>query len=369
MSQVGGRQFKVCLIGNGYVGKTSIREKYLGGGFKASYIPTLGVDFAQKKLEYEGIPTNLIIWDIAGQPLFQKLRRRYYEGSSGIILVYSVVDRQTFDDASKWLVEAHGYVENLPPIIIVGNKIDLRPKHPEDKTVSTEEGQEFTERISDKLGVEAIFMESSALTGENIDKIFDELTRMMLEKVEPSLTEPKEKEPVEAEEEKMEGVTTSDVISTPTSTPEITSAEETTSPVGTSVSEIDPFTSMAEDSPHLREDEIDEQMAELMSLREELLTKQEELAHATSEIESELLKWKNTVHVKKIMYNHLREQLKEIRDEWEEAYQQYKATEDRKETEVIRKRKEIGEIRTRIEEIGKSIRRRVSELDLKELSS
>jgi small GTP-binding protein len=364
---VGGRQFKVCLVGNGYVGKTSIREKYLGGGFKASYIPTLGVDFAQKKIEYEGIPTNLIIWDIAGQPLFQKLRRRYYDGSSGIILAYSVVDRQTFDDASKWLVEAHGYMDNLPPIIIAGNKIDLRPKHPEDRTVSTEEGREFTERISKKLDIEAMFIESSALTGENIDEMFEELTRMMLEKVEPGLGAPKEEEAV-SEGEASEEVAASDTASIPTSTPEIPSAEQTASRGTSSTSEVDPFTSMAEDSPYLKEDRISEQMSELMTLREELLSKQEELAHATSDIESDLLKWKNTVHVKKIMYNHLREQLKETRDEWAEAYERYKAVEKRKETEIARKRREIDEIKVRIDRVGNAIRRRVSELDLKELT-
>ena len=90
------RQFKVCLIGDGYVGKTSIRRKYLKEGFKRSYIPTLGVDFAQKSLIFEGNPTNLVIWDIAGQVAFQNLRRRYYEGSSGIILVYAVDDRKAF---------------------------------------------------------------------------------------------------------------------------------------------------------------------------------------------------------------------------------------------------------------------------------
>ena len=62
-----GWQFKICLIGDGFVGKTSIRRKYLKGGFKRSYIPTLGVDFAQKTLKYEGRHTNLVIWDIAGR--------------------------------------------------------------------------------------------------------------------------------------------------------------------------------------------------------------------------------------------------------------------------------------------------------------
>ncbi|MCK5264635.1 MAG: GTP-binding protein, partial [Candidatus Thorarchaeota archaeon] len=126
MSSTIRRQFKVCLIGDGYVGKTSMRRKYLREGFKRSYIPTLGVDFCQKALNYKGTPTNLVIWDIAGQAAFQNLRRRYYEGSSGIILIYSVDDRSSFDSALKWIVEAHEFIKELPPLMIVANKTDLR---------------------------------------------------------------------------------------------------------------------------------------------------------------------------------------------------------------------------------------------------
>ncbi|MCK5239605.1 MAG: GTP-binding protein, partial [Candidatus Thorarchaeota archaeon] len=152
------RQFKICLIGDGYVGKTSIRLKYLKGGFKRSYIPTLGVDFAQKSVQYDGIPTNMVIWDIAGQSLFENLRKRYYDGSSGIILVYSVVDKVAFENASKWLVEAHRYARKLPPLIIIGNKIDLRPGQSREDTVSTEEGREFAQRISERLNTRSVFI-------------------------------------------------------------------------------------------------------------------------------------------------------------------------------------------------------------------
>ncbi|MFX1415761.1 MAG: Rab family GTPase, partial [Promethearchaeota archaeon] len=181
MSGILRRQFKVCLIGDGYVGKTSIRRKYLKGGFKASYLPTLGVDFAQKTTTFEGVPTYLMVWDIAGQPLFQSLRRRYYEGCSGMILAYSVVDRESFDNASKWLVEAHGFMGELPPLIVAGNKIDLRPTHVQEETVSTEEGEAFTKRFSEKLNTPAIFIETSALTGENIDEAFAKLIRLMVD--------------------------------------------------------------------------------------------------------------------------------------------------------------------------------------------
>jgi small GTP-binding protein len=174
-------QFKICLIGDGYVGKTSIRRKYLGQGFRSNYIPSLGVDFAQKTVMHDDDETvRLVIWDIAGQPQFQSLRRRYYEGCSGLILVYSVVDKESFDSASKWLVEAKGFMDEFPALIIVGNKIDLRSYHPQEDIVSYEEGLEFTKKFSDNLNTPTIFIETSALTGENIDKAFEKLTRMMI---------------------------------------------------------------------------------------------------------------------------------------------------------------------------------------------
>ena len=181
MSGLRRRQFKVCLIGDGYVGKTSIRREYLKEGFKRSYIPTLGVDFAQKAIEHEGVQTNLVIWDIAGQSLFENLRRRYYEGSSGLILVYSVIDRSAFDNASKWLVEAFKYMGQLPQTAVIGNKIDLRESHTEDEIVSPVEGRKFSEVFTDRMKIPSVFVETSALTGENIQYTFSTMIEMMLE--------------------------------------------------------------------------------------------------------------------------------------------------------------------------------------------
>ncbi len=166
------RQFKICLVGDGFVGKTSIRRKYLGIGFKRNYIPTLGVDFAQKMISYNGIPTNLIIWDIAGQSQFENLRKRYYDGASGLMLVYSTIDRFSFENSAKWLVEAHAYAGSLPPVLIAGNKIDLRENNAPDQIVTTEEGREFTEKIAKQLDTEAVFITRAfeeMIQGEYID--------------------------------------------------------------------------------------------------------------------------------------------------------------------------------------------------------
>jgi small GTP-binding protein len=124
---------------------------------------------------------KFIIWDLAGQPTFEKVRGHYYSGCNGILLVFSVVDRESFDNASKWLVEAFKNMGPLPPTVIIGNKIDLRDSYDKAKYVTTEEGEEFTKYFIEKLDVPAIYRETSARTGANIQDTFHELLRMMNE--------------------------------------------------------------------------------------------------------------------------------------------------------------------------------------------
>jgi small GTP-binding protein len=184
----GDRTYKLVLIGDGAVGKTSIRERYLGKGFKRSQLATIGVDFAQKYTSHGGVNVRHIIWDLAGQPSYASVRRHYYQGSSAIILVYSVVERESYDNASKWLVEAHKHLRSAEwigweglPTAIIGNKIDLRESGQFEEIVTTEEGQEFAEYFSEQLNAPVLFKETSALTGENINETFSELTELMFE--------------------------------------------------------------------------------------------------------------------------------------------------------------------------------------------
>jgi small GTP-binding protein len=332
------RQYKLCLIGDGYVGKTSIRRKYLKEGFKASYLPTLGVDFAQKAITHEGVPTNLVIWDIAGQPAFQGLRRRYYEGSSAILLIYSVVDRESFDNASKWLVEAHGFLGSLPPMIVIANKIDLRSAYPAEEVVTTEEGKAFTDKMSQKLNTLSIFIETSALTGENIDEAFDSLIGLLFSRDPKEIAKP----------------------SVPTDAPRKTGASE---------SEIDTVTLLKKDSAHLQEEQIARAMTELVNLRAELQNAEEDLANTVSKLETSLLNLKNAVHVKRIMYEHLQQQLRQTRQEWSDAYDEYMRIEKQKKTEIDRRTKQIADIRSRVENVGRIIRSRVGDLDMKKMTN
>jgi small GTP-binding protein len=172
--------FKAVLVGDGAVGKTSIRRNYLGKGFITSHLATIGVDFAQKYVNIDNHTVRLVIWDLAGQTGFERVRKHYYQGCSALILVYSVVDRETFDNLTWWLVEAFKYNNSIPPTLILGNKIDLRNSDLLRHEVSTKEGLEFRDKFVDRLEVSAVFYETSAKTGENVQEAFSDLTRLLL---------------------------------------------------------------------------------------------------------------------------------------------------------------------------------------------
>lgn len=345
-------QFKICVIGDGYVGKTSVRRKYLGQGFRSNYIPSLGVDFAQKTVMHGDDSVRLVIWDIAGQTQFQSLRRRYYEGCSGLVLVYSVVDRESFDSVTKWLVEAKGYMKDLPTLIIIGNKIDLRSYHPRDDIISYEEGLEFTKKISERLETPSIFIETSALTGENIDKAFDQLTRMMINPKEQHVLSTTQETPVQAMEQNPPSES-SPIVPT-------ASSNEATSAATNPVAE----TPLVEDSALFQEDEIGQSMTELIELRAKLKEAEEDFRDFSLDIETKLLNLRNTVHVKKIMYEHLRTQLTQTRQEWADAYDEHVNLDKQKKDGVERKLTQIEDLRKQIDSIEASVRKRVHELNL-----
>jgi len=176
----GTMMFKLVLIGDGGVGKTSIRRKYLGKGFISSHIATIGVDFAQKYTQVNGRTVRLVIWDLAGQTGFERVRKHYYQGCSALVLVYDMTNRESFDNLTRWLVETFRHAGQIPPTTILANKLDLRTSQDSSMFVLAEEGQAFSKMFTEKLGIPSIFFETSAKNGENIQESFSELARIMI---------------------------------------------------------------------------------------------------------------------------------------------------------------------------------------------
>lgn len=137
----------------------------------------VGVDFKIKVLEnFNNTKNNvkLTIWDTAGQERFRSLTSSYYRGAQGVILVYDVSSRESFDNLkATWLKELAVYADlDDLVLMIVGNKVDLEANG--ERKVSTEEGLQLAKELS------ALFMESSAKTRLGIKSIFEELVRKIL---------------------------------------------------------------------------------------------------------------------------------------------------------------------------------------------
>ena len=152
---------KLLILGDGKVGKTSILLRFTEEYFPNSHIQTLGIDFKLKLQEIEGKVYKFQIWDTAGQERFRKLTTAYYKNAKGIILVYDVTRKESFEMVTFWMTEIQKHALNDVVKVLVGNQVDKT-----DREVTKQEGQ----NKADELGVE--YFETSAKTGVGIEKLF-----------------------------------------------------------------------------------------------------------------------------------------------------------------------------------------------------
>jgi len=176
--------FKLLLIGDSGVGKSNILLRFADDVYKEDFAATIGVDFKICSRRIDGKMVKTQIWDTAGQERFRVITSSYYRGSKGIMVVYDVSDRESFDHVRMWMQEIEKYASQDDACrVIVGNKCDL----PNSKRVVTpEEGL----MLAEELGVP--FMETSARHAHNIEHIFDLICRDIMTKVAPQrpLAEP-----------------------------------------------------------------------------------------------------------------------------------------------------------------------------------
>ena len=157
--------YKLSLIGDGGVGKTSMAQRYVHGIFQADYKATIGTYISKKECRFNELNTSVrfMIWDLAGQPQFERLWPDYLTDSRAGIIVFDITNRESFEHIKKW----HDIITKvaLPHIvlILVGNKVDLNVS----RVVSTAEGM----NLAKDLGI--YYMETSAKTNENIDGVFE----------------------------------------------------------------------------------------------------------------------------------------------------------------------------------------------------
>lgn len=154
---------KVVLLGATDVGKTCIVSRLVTGAFDPSQKPTIGGSFSQKDFDLESGPITLRIWDTAGQERYRSLASLYYQSAHCALLVFSLTSMSSFREVEYWVEELRANYDKLPPLFLVGNMVDLA----ETRAVKMEDAKELAVKLA------ATYVETSALTGEGIDELFE----------------------------------------------------------------------------------------------------------------------------------------------------------------------------------------------------
>ncbi|MFW9921524.1 MAG: Rab family GTPase [Candidatus Thorarchaeota archaeon] len=155
--------YKICIVGDAAVGKTSTILRWSEGFFRKEYQSTMGVQHYSRIVDVGDEPTcvKMMIWDLAGQDIFKHLRSTFYQGAKGLVIMFDVTRQETFGTVPKWIKEAVGFIGENVPYILAGNKTDLVPG----------ETQFFgAAEYAQTLNIP--FIKTSAKTGSNIEDLF-----------------------------------------------------------------------------------------------------------------------------------------------------------------------------------------------------
>ncbi|MHA1144931.1 MAG: Rab family GTPase [Candidatus Helarchaeota archaeon] len=162
--------YKIIVCGDPGVGKTSLILRFTNRAFRKTYLPTMGVNISEKRIRIENAVINFILWDLAGQTKFQTIRKHFYQGANGLLLVFDLTRPMTFKNITNWHDDIKKFSSLKIKGFILGNKCDL--------TDLREVSKEEIEKMAEKLNLN--YIETSARTGEKVDDAFHELGEILL---------------------------------------------------------------------------------------------------------------------------------------------------------------------------------------------
>ncbi|KAK6168609.1 ras-related protein Rab-39B [Patella vulgata] len=169
-------QFRLILIGDSTVGKSSLLKYFTDGKFEETCDPTVGVDFYARLIEVKpGIRVKLQLWDTAGQERFRSITRSYYRNSVGVMILYDITKKSSFDNVKEWYAEAKMHIDPHQAVyLIIGHKAD----QDEARQVPTRDGRRFAEINGLK------FVETSAMNGQNVEESFSLIAKDIYHNIE-----------------------------------------------------------------------------------------------------------------------------------------------------------------------------------------
>jgi small GTP-binding protein len=166
-------RYKLCIFGDGGVGKTTLIQRYLEGMFKATFRQTVGMDFYLKKLEIDGKKIALQVWDFGGEEKFRFLLPGAVSGANGCIFLYDITRYLTFKNLDNWLQVFNESINNLSQKVstmIVGSKLDLA----ETRAIAQVDAKNFSKANGFQ------YIECSSKSGENVENVFLSIARLMM---------------------------------------------------------------------------------------------------------------------------------------------------------------------------------------------
>lgn len=168
--------YKICIIGAANVGKTSTVNRWAHGWFRHDYKSTVGVQHFSRTLALgkgkKKATIKLILWDMAGQDIFKELRKSFYDGATGLVLMCDITRKRTFNQLPKWFTEATKNIGEKVPVVVVANKVDKKPHRVEENDIS-----KYAKSLK------APYIITSALSGSNITDLFELIGRMIHEEI------------------------------------------------------------------------------------------------------------------------------------------------------------------------------------------
>ena len=163
--------FKIILLGDSMVGKTSLLLQYSENFFPESFMSTIGVEYKMKKITINNVDYTLQIWDTAGQERYKSISKNFLKEADGVIFVYDITEKKSFQSIKDWIQLQEESSELGCKKIIIGNKCDLEEKR--------KVGKEKMKELCNQLNLYG--EETSAKDGTNVDKIFEKIANLIVE--------------------------------------------------------------------------------------------------------------------------------------------------------------------------------------------
>ncbi|XP_078137547.1 EF-hand calcium-binding domain-containing protein 4B isoform X2 [Sander vitreus] len=165
------RLFKVVLVGNSSVGKTSLLRSFCEGRFHPSTIATVGIDYSVKTLTLDNMQVAMQLWDTAGQERYRSITKQFFRKADGVVVMYDVTVGESFKAVQPWLTNVQEAAGEGIPILLLGNKMDMDG----DREVSFKEAEQLA--YENKV----MFFEVSAYTAKNVTESLTQLARVLME--------------------------------------------------------------------------------------------------------------------------------------------------------------------------------------------